>query len=110
LQAAWSTKDPTGNPDAGADMHVARAVLLINGQSGAQFISVIRRAPAVNRVEAADLKADILSKIRKVFSRRPDIEIFRETAGQIMLRARNRGQSDRPVLLMVTVTELRSWG
>jgi hypothetical protein len=59
------------------------------------------------------LKADILAKVRQAFITPPgeysEVEIFRETAGQIILRARKPGADDRPVMLMVTVTELRSW-
>jgi len=59
------------------------------------------------------LKADILAKVRQAFVPPPgefsEIEIFRETAGQIMLRARRRGVDGQPVMLMITVTELRSW-
>ena len=58
------------------------------------------------------LKADILAKVRQAFVPSPgkysEVEIFRETAGQIILRARKATAHDRPVMLMVTVTELRS--
>jgi hypothetical protein len=68
---------------------------------------------ALNRTEAMHLKADILTKVREAFTPPPgeysEVEIFRETAGQIMLRARKPGADDRHVMLMVTVTELRSW-
>jgi hypothetical protein len=66
----------------------------------------------LNRTEAVHLKADILTKVREAFipvGEYSDVEIFRETAGQIMLRARKPGADERHVLLMVTVTELRSW-
>ena len=67
----------------------------------------------MNRTEAVHLKADILAKVRQAFTSPPgedsEIEIFRETAGQIMLRTRKPDASDRHVMLMVTVTELRSW-
>jgi hypothetical protein len=67
----------------------------------------------LNRTEAVHLKADILAKVRRAFMVPPgeysEVEIFRETAGQIILRARKHGAYDRPVMLMVTVTELRSW-
>jgi hypothetical protein len=72
-----------------------------------------RGTAALNRTEAVHLKQDVLSKIRAAFTAAPgeitDVEIFRETAGQILLRARNVRPSDPPVMLMVTVTELRSW-
>jgi hypothetical protein len=59
------------------------------------------------------LKTDVLAKVRQAFTSPPGessaVEIFRETNGQIILRARKRGAHDRPVMLMVTVTELRSW-
>ena len=59
------------------------------------------------------LKADILAKVRRAFVVSPgeysEVEIFRETAGQIILRARKLTAHDRTVMLMVTVTELRSW-
>ena len=68
---------------------------------------------ALNRTEAVHLKADILAKVRQAFVASPGedskVEIFRETAGQIILRARKPTAHDRPVMLMVTVTELRSW-
>jgi hypothetical protein len=68
---------------------------------------------ALNRIEAAHLKADILAKVRQAFLPTPgeysEVEIFRETAGQIILRARQPIARDAPVMLMVTVTELRSW-
>jgi hypothetical protein len=68
---------------------------------------------ALNRTEAVHLKADILAKVREAFTlplgEYSEVEIFRETAGQIMLRARKPGADDRHVMLMVTVTELRSW-
>ena len=71
------------------------------------------RLTALNRTEAVHLKADVLAKVRQAFTSPPgedsEVEIFRETAGQIMLRARNPGADDRHVMLMVTVTELRSW-
>ena len=67
----------------------------------------------LNRLEAVHLKTDVLAKVRQAFTPPPgessEIEIFRETTGQIILRARKRGSHDRPVMLMVTVTELRSW-
>jgi len=67
----------------------------------------------LNRTEAIHLKADILARVRQAFIPRPDdyseVEIFRETAGQIILRARKSGADGQPVMLMVTVTELRSW-
>ena len=59
------------------------------------------------------LKADILAKVRQALVPPPgehsEVEIFRETAGQIILRARKPGAHDQPIMLMVTVTELRSW-
>jgi hypothetical protein len=68
---------------------------------------------ALNRTEAVHFKADILTKVREAFTlpvgEYSDVEIFRETAGQIMLRARKPGADERHVMLMVTVTELRSW-
>jgi hypothetical protein len=68
---------------------------------------------ALNRAEAVHLKADILAKVRHAFVPPPgeysEVEIFRETAGQIILRARKPSKNDQPVMLMVTVTELRSW-
>ena len=67
----------------------------------------------MNRTEAVHLKAHIMAKVRQAFTapagEYSEVEIFRETAGQIMLRARKLGANDRPVMLMVTVTELRSW-
>jgi hypothetical protein len=67
----------------------------------------------LNRTEAVHLKAEVMSKVREAFTPvlgdSSDVEIFRETAGQIILRARQRGANDRQVMLMVTVTELRSW-
>jgi hypothetical protein len=68
----------------------------------------------LNRIEAVKLKADVLARVRQTFDLQQDenseIEIFRETAGQIILRARSpHGVDGRPVMLMVTVTELRSW-
>ena len=67
----------------------------------------------MNRTAAVHLKADILAKVRRAFVVSPgeysEVEIFRETAGQIILRARKPAALDRPVMLMVTVTELRSW-
>jgi hypothetical protein len=67
----------------------------------------------LNRTEAVHLKAEVMSKVREAFTPAlgdsSDVEIFRETAGQIILRARQRGANDRQVMLMVTVTELRSW-
>jgi hypothetical protein len=67
----------------------------------------------LNRTEALHLKADTLAKVRQVFITPPgeysEVEIFRETAGQIILRARKPSIDDQPVMLMVTVTELRSW-
>jgi hypothetical protein len=67
----------------------------------------------LNRTEAVHLKADILAKVRQAFTPPPgeysEVEIFRETAGQIILRARKSAAHDPPVMLMVTVTELRSW-
>jgi len=67
----------------------------------------------LNRIETAHLKADILAKVRQAFLPTPgehsEVEIFRETAGQIILRARKPDARDGPVILMVTVAELRSW-
>jgi hypothetical protein len=67
----------------------------------------------LNRIEAVKLKADVLARVRQAFSSAPgehsEIEIFRETAGQIILRARNPDANGGSVMLMVTVTELRSW-
>ena len=67
----------------------------------------------MNRLEAVHLNTDVLAKVRQAFTSPPgessEVEIFRETNGQIILRARKRGSHDRPVMLMVTVTELRSW-
>jgi len=67
----------------------------------------------LNRTEAVHLKADVLAKVRQAFVPPPgeysQVEIFRETAGQIILRARKARTDDQPVMLMVTVTELRSW-
>jgi hypothetical protein len=67
----------------------------------------------LNRSEAVHVKADVMAKVRQAFAPQPgdnsELEIFRETAGQIMLRTRKPGASDQPVMLMVTVTELRSW-
>jgi hypothetical protein len=67
----------------------------------------------LNRTEAVHLKAHILAKVRQAFTsplgEYSEVEIFRETAGQIILRASKPGADDRPVMLMVTVTELRSW-
>ncbi len=67
----------------------------------------------MNRTEAVHLKADILAKVRQAFVPSPgeysEVEIFRETAGQIILRARKSTAHDRPLMLMVTVTELPSW-
>ena len=67
----------------------------------------------MNRLEAVHLKTDALAKVRQAFTSPPgessEVEIFRETNGQIILRAQKRGSHDRPVMLMVTVTELRSW-
>jgi hypothetical protein len=67
----------------------------------------------MNRIEAVKLKEEVLARVRKAFTplvgEHSDIEIFRETAGQIILRSRNPGPSGSPVMLMVTVTELRSW-
>ena len=72
-----------------------------------------RGLTALNRIEAVNLKADILAKVRQAFIPTPgehsEVEIFRETAGQIILRARKPDANDAPVMLMVTVTELRSW-
>ena len=67
-----------------------------------------REFTALNRNEAVHLKAGVLAKVRQAFSGEcSEIEIFRETAGQIILRAREPGMP--AVMLMVTVTELRSW-
>jgi hypothetical protein len=67
----------------------------------------------LNRAEAVHLKAEVMSKVREAFTpalgESSDVEIFRETAGQIILRGRRHGVNDRQVMLMVTVTELRSW-
>ena len=67
----------------------------------------------MNRLEAVHLKTDVLAKVRQAFTSPPgetsEVEIFRETTGQIILRAGKRGSHDQPVMLMVTVTELRSW-
>ena len=67
----------------------------------------------MNRVEAVHLKTGILAKVRQAFTppkgKTSEVEIFRETAGQIILRARKRDADDRRVMLMITVTELRSW-
>jgi len=67
----------------------------------------------LNRTEAVHLKADILAKVRQAFVASPgeysEVEIFRETAGQIILRARKPTAHNRSVMLMVAVTELRSW-
>ena len=67
----------------------------------------------MNRLEAVHLKADVLAKVRRAFTSAPgepsEVEIVRETNGQIILHARKGGSHDRPVMLMVTVTELRSW-
>ncbi len=72
-----------------------------------------RGLAALNRIEAIHLKADILAKVRQAFVLPPgeyaEVEIFRETTGQIILRARKTSADDQPVMLMVTVTELRSW-
>ena len=82
-------------------------------QRTAQISEGRKELTALNRTEAVHLKADILSKVRQAFITTPDeyseVEIFRETAGQIILRACKPGPHDRPVMLMVTVTELRSW-
>ena len=55
------------------------------------------------------LKANILARVRQAFSPRlgeySEVEIFRETAGQIILRARATGPDKSPVMLMITVTE-----
>ena len=67
----------------------------------------------MNRTEAVRLKAGILAKVREAFT--PplgeyfEVEIFRETAGQIILRSRTADADDQRIMLMVTVTELRSW-
>jgi len=68
----------------------------------------------LNRIEALHWRAHILAKVRQAFiqppGEYPEVEIFRETAGQIILRARKPGADDRlGMLMMVTVTELRSW-
>ena len=67
----------------------------------------------MNRLEAVHLKTDVLAKVRQAFITPPgefsEVEIFRETNGQIILRARKPSVDDQPVMLMVTVTELRSW-
>ena len=67
----------------------------------------------MNQLEAVHLKTDVLAKVRQAFTSPPgessEVEIFRETNGQIILRARKGGSHNRPVMLMVTVTELRSW-
>jgi hypothetical protein len=67
----------------------------------------------LNRTEVVHLKADILAKIRDAFTWPPEeyseVEIFRETAGQIILQTRRPGPYNRSLMLMVTVTELRSW-
>ena len=72
-----------------------------------------RGLTALNRTEAVQLKADILAKVRQAFIAPPgccsDVEIFRETTGQIILRSRKPAARGGPVMLMVTVTELRSW-
>jgi hypothetical protein len=78
-----------------------------------KLFSILGELDALNRTEAVNLKAHILAKVRQAFVPLPgedaEVEIFRETAGQIMLRARKTGPEERPVMLMVTVTELRSW-
>ena len=67
----------------------------------------------MNRTEAVHLKTNVLAKVRQTFVPPPgeysEVEIFRETAGQIILRARKVSTDDQPIMLMVTVTELRSW-
>ena len=63
----------------------------------------------MNRTEAIHLKAETLAKVREAFTEHSEVEIFRETAGQIMLRALKPSTDDQHVMLMVTVTELRSW-
>ena len=66
----------------------------------------------LNRTEAVNLKADTLAKVRQAFApagEYSEFEIFRETAGQILLRTRKPGPDGQSVMLMVTVTELRSW-
>ena len=106
----------TGEPNA--CVYVPRAA----GDAGGQGIGcriclsndpLIHGTHALNRTEAVHLKADILAKVRQVSVGSPgeysEVEIFRETAGQIILRARKPAAHDRPVMLTVTVRELRSW-
>jgi hypothetical protein len=72
-----------------------------------------------NRLQEAVECHNVWRRSAKRSSRLPgeysDVEIFRETAGQIILRARGLGAGRRlgtdrrRVMLMVTVTELRSW-
>lgn len=111
MERRTDTRDPK------ACVRVPRAAGDAGGQgSSAGSASVtfdLRGLTALNRTEAVHLKADILAKVRQAFVPSPgeysEVEIFRETAGQIILRARKATAHDRPVMLMVTVTELRSW-
>jgi hypothetical protein len=86
----------------------------VGGQTPCADITYVRPFDSrglttLNRTEAVHLKAEILAKVREAFTEHSEVEIFHETAGQIMLRALKPSADDRHVMLMVTVTELRSW-
>jgi len=86
----------------------------VGGQTPARILTKYERLirgglTALNRSEAVHLKGEILAQVREAFTEHSEVEIFRATAGQIMLRALKPSTDDQHVMLMVTVTELRSW-